>query len=196
MLLMHVIGIGVFYFLQVMVSSGLIAKSMYNGIKTLGGIVMRCLKCGTEHDFRFCPNCGNPAVAEVCPHCGITVGSAKFCPECGTPITSISGEGGAPKQSFREKFAAAAAAAAEDAKNRPMTKKQRIKQRIKENQSNGVACCPKCGSTSLSANKKGFGIGKAVVGVKMIGSLGLVAGNKGAKKVQVTCLNCGHRWVI
>ncbi|WP_235847415.1 hypothetical protein [Intestinibacillus massiliensis] len=66
--------------------------------------------------------------------------------------------------------------------------------RIKENQRNGIACCPKCGSTSLTANKKGFGIGKAVVGAAAAGPLGLVAGNLGAKKVWVTCLNCGHRW--
>ena len=57
------------------------------------------------------------------------------------------------------------------------------RQRIKENKKNGIACCPKCGSTSLTANKKGFGVGK-----------GLVAGNKGAKKVRITCLNCGNQW--
>ncbi|MCC0715319.1 zinc ribbon domain-containing protein [Clostridioides sp. ES-S-0077-01] len=57
-----------------------------------------------------------------------------------------------------------------------------------------VACCPKCGSTSLSANKKGFGIGKAVVGASLAGGIGLVAGNIGAKKVRVTCLNCGKQF--
>lgn len=75
-------------------------------------------------------------------------------------------------------------------KEKPLSKHQRIK----ENKKNAVACCPKCGSTSLSANKKGFGIGKAVVGSAIIGPIGLVAGNKGAKKVRITCLNCGHQW--
>lgn len=57
-----------------------------------------------------------------------------------------------------------------------------------------VARCPKCGSTSLSANKKGFGIGKAVVGATLAGGIGLVAGNIHANKVKITCLNCGYQF--
>lgn len=75
---------------------------------------------------------------------------------------------------------------------KPQTKRERIK----ENRANGIACCPKCGSTSLAANKKGFGVGKAVTGAFIAGPFGLIAGNMGAKKVWVTCLNCGHRWKI
>lgn len=60
----------------------------------------------------------------------------------------------------------------------------------------GTAYCPKCLSTSLSANKKGFGIGKAVIGATLMGNgLGLVAGNLGAKKVRVTCLKCGYQFM-
>lgn len=59
-----------------------------------------------------------------------------------------------------------------------------------------VARCPKCGSTSLSANKKGFGVGKAVAGAAVAGPLGLMAGNINAKKVWVTCLNCGKRFKL
>lgn len=58
----------------------------------------------------------------------------------------------------------------------------------------GLAYCPKCLSTSLSGNKKGFGIGKAIVGAALTGGIGLVAGNIGAKKVRITCLNCGHQF--
>lgn len=61
-------------------------------------------------------------------------------------------------------------------------------------QKNNVARCPKCGSTSLSADKKGFGIGKAVVGAAVAGPIGLVAGNIGSKRVRVTCLKCGHQF--
>lgn len=58
-----------------------------------------------------------------------------------------------------------------------------------------TARCPKCGSTSLSAHKKGFGIGKAVVGTLVTSNLiGLVAGNANAKKVRVTCLKCGKQF--
>ncbi|MCI5722407.1 hypothetical protein QLX55_03755 [Solobacterium moorei] len=61
-------------------------------------------------------------------------------------------------------------------------------------QGENVARCPKCGSVSISGNKKGFGIGKAVVGAAALGPIGLVAGNAGAKKIRCTCLNCGHQW--
>lgn len=71
-----------------------------------------------------------------------------------------------------------------------------VDQRIQENAEKAIACCPKCGSTSLTASKKGFGVGKEVVGSALMGDIGLVAGNIGAKKVWVTCLNCGHRWKL
>ncbi len=57
-----------------------------------------------------------------------------------------------------------------------------------------IARCPKCNSISLSANKKGFGVGKAVIGSALVGPIGLVAGNAGKDKVLVTCLNCGHQF--
>ena len=71
------------------------------------------------------------------------------------------------------------------------------KQTIKDQKK--TARCPKCGSTSLSAHKKGFGIGKALVGSAAtnlvgLGLIGAVAGNAGAKKVRVTCLNCGKQF--
>lgn len=81
--------------------------------------------------------------------------------------------------------------APEPPKEKPLTKHQRIR----ENKKNGIACCPKCGSTSLSSNKQGFGIGKALIGAAAITNpIGLVAGNINSKKVHVTCLNCGHKW--
>lgn len=76
-------------------------------------------------------------------------------------------------------------------KDKPLSKKKRIA----ENKRNAIACCPKCGSTSLSAHKKGFGIGKAVIGVAVtVTPLGLMAGNLGAKKVRITCMNCGKQF--
>ena len=59
------------------------------------------------------------------------------------------------------------------------------------------ARCPRCGSTSLSANKKGFGMGKAVVGTLAFGVIGgALAGSVGAKKIEVTCLKCGKRFKV
>jgi DNA-directed RNA polymerase subunit RPC12/RpoP len=54
--------------------------------------------------------------------------------------------------------------------------------------------CPKCGSTSLTANKKGFGVGKALVGAALTGGVGLLAGGIGKNKVEVTCLKCGKKF--
>lgn len=56
--------------------------------------------------------------------------------------------------------------------------------------------CPKCYSPSITSNEKGFGVGKAVVGVGLFGLPGVLAGNIGRKKLKVTCLSCGHAWRI
>lgn len=73
--------------------------------------------------------------------------------------------------------------------------KKIIAKRIAKARKEGVAFCPKCGSTSLSANKQGFGVGKAVIGAKAVADpIGLVAGNIGKNKITVTCLNCGHKF--
>ncbi|MFA5424873.1 MAG: hypothetical protein WC374_13545 [Phycisphaerae bacterium] len=54
--------------------------------------------------------------------------------------------------------------------------------------------CPRCGSEQITANKKGYGVGKAAAGVILTGGIGLLAGGIGSKKVIITCLNCGHGW--
>jgi hypothetical protein len=56
-------------------------------------------------------------------------------------------------------------------------------------------CCPKCGSMSLNASKKGFGAGKAAVGALLLGPLGLAAGAIGSGDVTITCLKCGKQWI-
>ncbi len=58
------------------------------------------------------------------------------------------------------------------------------------------AKCPKCGSTSLAVDKKGFGYGKAVVGTVLIGPVGLLAGGIGANKQMCTCLNCKNTFKL
>lgn len=54
--------------------------------------------------------------------------------------------------------------------------------------------CPKCGCDQLSANKKGFGLGKAIVGGVILGPAGALGGFVGSRKVQITCISCGHQW--
>ncbi len=52
--------------------------------------------------------------------------------------------------------------------------------------------CPKCDSTQITANKKGFSGKKAVAGAILTGGIGLLAGTLGSNKVKITCLACGH----
>ncbi|WP_215236570.1 hypothetical protein [Dyadobacter linearis] len=54
--------------------------------------------------------------------------------------------------------------------------------------------CPKCGSTQITANKKGFSLGKAVAGTVAVGPLGALAGVHGSSKIEITCLSCGNFW--
>jgi ribosomal protein S27E len=62
-----------------------------------------------------------------------------------------------------------------------------------DHDSNAVRC-PKCGSTSITANKKGFSLAKGALGVATVGAYGAVAAGHGKNKVLVTCLNCGKQW--
>ena len=54
--------------------------------------------------------------------------------------------------------------------------------------------CPKCKSTQITAQTKGYGWGKGAIGGLLAGPLGLFTGGVGSKKILVTCLNCGHAW--
>lgn len=54
--------------------------------------------------------------------------------------------------------------------------------------------CPKCGSTQLTTDKKGFSGRKAVAGAVLTGGIGLLAGTIGSKKVIITCLKCGNKF--
>lgn len=54
--------------------------------------------------------------------------------------------------------------------------------------------CPKCGSTNIHIDKKGFGGGKACCGAAICGPLGLLFGNAGANKLRKTCLKCNNSW--
>ena len=54
--------------------------------------------------------------------------------------------------------------------------------------------CPKCGSSQLTAHKKGFSGKKAVVGGLLTGGLGLMAGTIGSNRIIITCLACGNEF--
>lgn len=57
-----------------------------------------------------------------------------------------------------------------------------------------VIRCPKCNSSQIVANKKGFSGKKAVAGALLTGGIGLLAGTIGSKDIIITCLACGHEF--
>lgn len=54
--------------------------------------------------------------------------------------------------------------------------------------------CPKCKSTNLHIDKKGFSGGKALAGAVVAGGIGILAGTIGSRDIDVTCLKCGHKF--
>ena len=81
------------------------------------------------------------------------------------------------------------------ASNPIVTQKDKVD---KVDQSDKQVCCPKCGSTQLTSNKKGFSLGKALVGgvvlVPFVGIAGVATGGLGKNKIIITCLSCGKQF--
>lgn len=167
-----------------------------------------CSNCGAPlNGGKFCAECGTPAEGVAQADFGAAVPA--FVDEDTALLESLFTETGANKIEMCKRYAHEKGVSLSAAKSEvdsfmdtktpsqkmAVTKRGQAKQRIAENKANGIACCPKCGSTILTANKKGFGIGKAVVGAALTGGIGLAAGNIGAKKVRITCLNCGHQFM-
>lgn len=57
-----------------------------------------------------------------------------------------------------------------------------------------VLRCPKCGSTQVHVDKKGFDASNACCGAILCGPLGLLFGADGANKIKKTCLKCNKTW--
>jgi len=55
--------------------------------------------------------------------------------------------------------------------------------------------CPKCGSTSIHVDKKGYSAGKGCCGYAACGPLGFLFGQAGANKIRKTCLHCNNSWI-
>lgn len=72
----------------------------------------------------------------------------------------------------------------------PMTKREKKKEMDRL----GQVYCPKCLSTSISANQKGFGFVRGALGASVGLDVGMIAGGIGSKKVVCTCLKCGYQW--
>lgn len=147
-------------------------------------------------DVMFCTKCGKENRSD-----------SAFCGYCGTPFTSfvadkpISGELTKTdmdlayyKANLQLQQQALQMQQQELEEMRKQTEQQRQQLKLQRKQDADMMRCPRCCSTSLSGNKKGYGIGKGVIGAALFGPLGLVAGNIGAGKVVITCMKCGHKF--
>lgn len=64
--------------------------------------------------------------------------------------------------------------------------------------SNEPIRCPKCHSTQIHVDKRGFSVGKAIAGGLLTGNVlvAAAAGGVGKDKIELTCLKCGKKFSI
>lgn len=141
--------------------------------------IEKCGKCNQEKrniyigiEFtgnRVCPNC--EIISGVCPNCHsqLRTYTAQQCKDC--------------KASWRE--------LPPSLESYP--KKISSIKSVETDSTNEIKC-PNCKSKSITANKKGFGLGKAIVGGILTGGVGLLGGFIGSNEIKLTCLNCGNVW--
>lgn len=177
-------------------------KIIYN--KEDGVLFMYCENCGKEVSGKFCSECGCALKTKIEDQSDLIGGNIDTEKKniFGIASSDVKDMAMLAKDKLANKISEKREQKKEQKliekqlkKENKIAEKQYEKERIKDLKQNKVAYCPKCKSTSLTADKKGYGIGKGVVGAAVVGNpLGLVAGNLGSKKVKVTCLNCGYKF--
>lgn len=142
-----------------------------------------------SNKIKICNNCGDKLLVKAvkCPYCGKKDTGFYIVDKNDTKkINTIIGNVPHPKNGT----------SIWNTKDTPITKKGQIKEKVKENKANGIACCPKCGSTSISYSTQKLSVGRAIIGGAAFGGAGAVLGGLSSKKGVVKCLNCGHSWKI
>lgn len=126
-----------------------------------------------------------------CPDCGFEATDyERVCPICNAPLKGITIESDLPIKEEKIKD------------DRPVKSNPdwyakihaKMQAKREAQQEPPIPHCPKCGSTSITVMKKGFGVGKSLIGGAVAGPVGLLAGGIGANKVQRVCINCGHKF--
>lgn len=123
--------------------------------------MMFCTQCGRENraDSAFCGYCGHPFVSFVADK-----------PESGE-LTKTDMDLAYYKANLQMQQRALQLQEQGLEEARLQTEQQRQQLRLQRRQYNEMMKCPRCGSTSLSGNKKGYGIGKGVVGDALLGEV-------------------------
>lgn len=176
---------------------------------------MFCPNCGNNcGDANFCPNCGCNLKGTV-----ITVSTAdnvpdertemiqryeKYMPNKLAAIKALREDTGMGLKEAKEiidelfgenqKSSYPSASDLDQLSWYPGKKKADRRSKIEELEASGQVYCPKCLSTSVSANKKGFGFVRGALGAYIGLDVGLITGGIGSKKVICTCLKCGYQW--
>ena len=172
--------------------------------------LITCPECGQSVSDKasVCIHCGFPLAEELnkgflfCPYCGAkNENTVRVCKQCGKDIVFEEGE----KKEVPNSLTSSSSTDIMDFTRTPtdslsLQQAQYVQQQkmldLQRQQMNSQARCPKCGSTSLSADKKGYGYGKAAVGALLVGPVGLLAGGIGANAHVCVCLNCGFKFKL
>lgn len=146
--------------------------------------VIFCSKCGKQNPIGslFCGYCGNP----------FTVMPSEVFANTDMPESDI--DLAYYKANLQMQRQSIIMHQRELEESKVLAEQQARQYELQKEQYDKILKCPRCGSTSLSSNKKGYGIGKGLVGAALVGPLGLIAGNIGSGDVKITCLNCGHKF--
>ena len=116
-----------------------------------------------------------------CPSCKFESQEAfTYCPMCGLVIQKY--------------YARLANEEADLAARRKKMELHKIDMEKRKEELNQPVRCPKCTSNQIHYEKKGYGIGKGLIGLATIGPLGLAAGAIGKDKLLSICVKCGHKW--
>lgn len=142
--------------------------------------------------MKICLNCGDKLLdaATKCPTCGNKKDFAFVDKEDGAKIREIIASTPHPKEGLTPKWQNALIMRSVEEK----AAKQALKRRLRENLANGIACCPKCVFSSLTARKEGFNFFQGALGAAFGRDSAMIADGIGANKVIITCLLCGYPW--
>lgn len=161
--------------------------------------LISCPECGgkVSDQAPACIHCGYPLQnkrnTKYCPYCGKENDvTSEFCCYCGKSFTYTTPSSASSNTSSTIKNVNLVV----DTESLELRKLEKERLQAEKDHYTSMARCPKCGSTSLSGDRKGYGVGKAVVGVALLGGAGLLAGEIGANKTVVTCLKCGHKFKL